>query len=98
MPPLTLRLAVCLFPEVTALDYAGPVELLSFISSKNLQSPMSPFQTPPSHVIETTYLAYTLDPVEPSSGPLLVPSMTYDTEEQFDIILVPGGEQSMILR
>lgn len=31
--PEVLTLAVCLFPNVQLLDYAGPVDLLGFISA-----------------------------------------------------------------
>ncbi|KAF8210650.1 class I glutamine amidotransferase-like protein [Mycena galopus ATCC 62051] len=40
-----------------------------------------------------TYLSHTLDPVEPTAGPMLLPSLTYDdAKEQFDILLIPGGK------
>ncbi|KAJ7935128.1 hypothetical protein B0H13DRAFT_2262280 [Mycena leptocephala] len=42
--------------------------------------------------MEFTYVLHTLDPVEPTAGLLVLPSVTYDdAKEQFDIILVPGG-------
>ena len=69
-----LKLAVCLFPDVTALDYQGPMELLGFLS-KSVQDqkfiPPSPYQ------IEATYVGYTKDPVVPAAGPRLLPDTTY---------------------
>jgi len=88
----TLRLAVCLFPDVTALDYEGPVELLGFISPKNAKTRDIPKTCP--YLIDITYLSHTMEPVEPSSGPNILPTQTYNDvkdDEQFDIILVPGG-------
>ena len=89
-----LNLAVCLFPNVTALDYQGPVELFGFLS-KSVQQlkyiPDSPVN------IGITYVAYTKDPVVPQSGPRIVPDTTYEDAihgEQFDIIFVPGGMTS----
>jgi len=86
-----LRLAVCLFPAVTALDFQGPIELLGFLSPESLKRR---FTNPPSHSIETTYLSHNLDLVKPSSGPLIQPNASYSDSgpsNQYDIILVPGG-------
>ncbi|KAJ7602462.1 class I glutamine amidotransferase-like protein [Roridomyces roridus] len=87
------RVAVCLFPGVTTLDYQGPVELLGILSSKNRQRALNGVsQEMPSLFMEFTYLSHTMDPVEPTAGPAVLPSMTYNTaKEQFDILLVPGG-------
>ncbi|EIN06460.1 class I glutamine amidotransferase-like protein [Punctularia strigosozonata HHB-11173 SS5] len=95
--PERLRFAVCLFPAVTTLDYQGPIELFGFISSKRLDNPISaPLSTePPKYAFDIEYLGHTRDPVEPISGPSVLPQRTYDevlaSKEQFDILLVPGG-------
>ncbi|KAJ6587197.1 class I glutamine amidotransferase-like protein [Mycena vulgaris] len=93
MTQTTLRVAVCLFPGVTTTDYQGPVELLGILSSKNRERALSGVSKDlPDLYIEFTYLSHTLDPVEPTAGPHVLPSLTYDdAQEQFDIILVPGG-------
>ncbi|KAJ8515497.1 hypothetical protein ONZ45_g7097 [Pleurotus djamor] len=89
-----LRLALCLFPGVTCLDYQGPLELLGFLFPEN-QAMMKGFTDVSFPLsIEATYLSHTLDKVKPMAGPSLVPDRTYDSikeEEQFDIILIPGG-------
>jgi len=79
--------------KVTTTDYQGPVELLGILSAKNRQRALSGVsENLPDLNIEFTYLSHTLDPVEPTSGPLILPSLTYDdAKEQFDIILIPGG-------
>ncbi|KAJ6594198.1 class I glutamine amidotransferase-like protein [Mycena capillaripes] len=88
----TLQVAVCLFPRVTTTDYQGPVELLGILSSKNRERAQGVSKDLPDLYIEFTYLSHTLDPVEPTAGPLALPSLKYDdAKEQFDIILVPGG-------
>ena len=89
-----LKLAVCLFDEVTSLDFQGPIEQFNFISPKALARRILP--TEPQYVIDTSYLAVSLNPVQ-GSGPALVPTRTYDSVtpgEQFDIIMVPGGVSS----
>jgi putative intracellular protease/amidase len=94
-----LRLAVCLFSGVTALDYQGPIELLKFISPKYLGSSRSViFPSPPAYSIDVTYLSHNLEPIEPAGGPLILPDASYDATStgsttQYDIILVPGGTQ-----
>jgi putative intracellular protease/amidase len=96
--PEQLRLAVCLFPGVTVLDYQGPMELLGALSKKVLENLMmaSVFSEMPKYSINVEYLAATMEPVEPMSGPSVVPERTYDeliaSKEQYDILLVPGGE------
>ncbi|KAJ6500174.1 class I glutamine amidotransferase-like protein [Mycena vitilis] len=88
----TLRVAVCLFPGVTSTDYQGPVELLGILSGKNRQRAERVSKNLPDLFIEFTYLGPTLDPIEPTAGPLLLPTLAYDdAKEQFDIVLVPGG-------
>lgn len=87
----TLQLALCLFPGVFALDYQGPVEQFGFLSPK-YKARKLPENCPYS--IEITYLSHTLDPVQPDSGPQIVPTRTYadvKQEEQFDIVFIPGG-------
>ncbi|KAJ7187951.1 class I glutamine amidotransferase-like protein [Mycena filopes] len=93
MTHTTLQVAVCLFPRVTTTDYQGPVELLGILSSKNRQRALNGVSKDlPDLSLEFTYLSHTLDPVEPTAGPRIVPDKTYDeAQEQFDIILIPGG-------
>jgi transcriptional regulator GlxA family with amidase domain len=94
MTQTTLRVAVCLFPRVTTTDYQGPVEVMGILSAKNRQrAVLGVSKDLPDLFIEFTYLSHTMDPVEPTAGPRVLPSLTYDdAQEQFDIILVPGGK------
>lgn len=88
-----LRLAVCLYPGLTALDYQGSVELFGFISSQSLNSGIGLLPLPQPYTIETTFLSHDMEPVEPSSGPRVLPNASYiDNVGQFDIVLVPGGK------
>jgi hypothetical protein len=96
MAPTNLSLAVCLFTNVDPNDFQGPMELLSFLAPHIAGMELSSvFSTAPAVTIEATYLAVTGDPVQGVSGPRLLPDRTYESVkegEQFDIILVPGGE------
>ncbi|KAJ8515477.1 hypothetical protein ONZ45_g7088 [Pleurotus djamor] len=87
-----LRLALCLFPNVTALDFQGPSELLGFLMPSKAERLTKALKVAPKYTIDMTYLSHTMDPVNQSSGPPLVPSRTYDeANEQYDILLIPGG-------
>ncbi|THH26711.1 hypothetical protein EUX98_g7478 [Antrodiella citrinella] len=89
-----LKLAVCLFNDVTLLDFQGCVEQFGFLAPQNVLNTDSITHVASKVAIDIEYLAPTEDPVKPSSGPLLVPTRTYDSvrdDEQFDLILIPGG-------
>ncbi|KAL4254999.1 Class I glutamine amidotransferase-like protein [Abortiporus biennis] len=94
----TLKIAVCLFPLVTASDYQGPIDLLGFLD-KNMAPgshfPELDFNPTPKHNFEIIYLASTKDSVKPDAGPRVVGDETYEDilkkKEQFDILLIPGG-------
>lgn len=90
-----LKLAVCLFNDAAVLDFQGPMEQFGFLAPSNIMH----VEGNPAHIkskiaIEAVYLAPTADPVKPATGPLLLPNRTYDSvgsDEQFDMLLVPGG-------
>lgn len=91
----TWKLAICLFNDVGALDYQGPLELFGLLAPHSVLRPVGdPLRIDSKIAIEVTYLAPTTEPVKPFSGPLILPTKTYDDvgpNEQFDIFLVPGG-------
>ncbi|KDQ61286.1 hypothetical protein JAAARDRAFT_173908 [Jaapia argillacea MUCL 33604] len=95
--PQVLSVAVCLYNDVTVLDYQGALDILGgvgFCCEKGFL-PRSP-----KFVYDFKYLAKSLEPVQPiGSAPKVVPTMTYsealDPEaKQFDIIIVPAGSMS----
>jgi transcriptional regulator GlxA family with amidase domain len=85
-----LRLAICLYPGLTALDYQGPVELFGFISNGPKSSRPS-LPEPLKYTIEISYLSHDLKPIQPKSGPLILPNASYTDPGQYDIVLVPGA-------
>jgi len=91
-----LRLAVCLYPGLTALDYQGPIELFGFISKKSVNDGI-PLPEPLKYTIEITFLSHDMNPVEPKSGPMILPNASYtDPTGQYDIVLVPGAPMASV--
>lgn len=93
--PPTLRLAVCLFPGLTILDFVGPVQILGVLEPRAIQTYGASYPTLPPVQVEATYFSHNREPVIGDAGPGLVPQRTYrevlDNFEQYDLILVPGG-------
>ncbi|KAF9266936.1 class I glutamine amidotransferase-like protein [Marasmius fiardii PR-910] len=88
------RMAVCLYPGVTMLDFQGPVDILCSLSLEARKSIAQFVKTSlPDIAIEAEYLSHTTEPVTPFAGAQILPSMTYEQgmKTEFGIILVPGG-------
>ena len=87
----TYKIAICLYTDVTNLDYGGPMELLGCLQPSVIQ--MGWLKS--DYVMAPTYLHYDRTPFRGSLvGPMVTPDMAYDEVkegEQFDILFVPGG-------
>ena len=68
------RIGFLLFPDVTQLDFTGPLQVLHRI--------------PNSHV---SLIAATLDLVPSDCGLDLIPTVTFDTCPDLDLLCIPGG-------
>ncbi|ESK85142.1 dj-1 family protein [Moniliophthora roreri MCA 2997] len=90
------RMAVCLYPDNTSLDYQGVIEILCSTSIRGRKQLAPWLKNPPNFAINPEYLSHNHEPVQPTLGPALVPTMTYHEAKgtQFDIILIPGGTQT----
>jgi len=93
--PTVLKLAVCLSPLVATLDFAGAMEFFGLLSI-NLPNELKYIVAKSPYALDTTYISLDLEPVQTlAAGPLIIPARSYDdilkTNEQFDILLVPGG-------
>jgi hypothetical protein len=90
------KIGVCLYPVCTTLDFLGSVELLSALSPKTLAKMDMKVEGPVS--LEFIFLSHTLDPIEPMSGPKLVPEKTYDDPslDELNVILLPGGNGQLV--
>jgi len=69
-----LKLAVCLFDDVTLLDFQGAMEQFGFLAPRHILDPDSLLHVPSKIAVEAVYLAPTEDPIRPSTGPLQVPN------------------------
>jgi putative intracellular protease/amidase len=96
--PQILRMAICLVPFSTSLDFIGPMDVLGLLVQQNIdglnQAGFLSQKLDPAARIEPTYLAVSRDPVIVSAGPPVHADKTYDEEGhgQYDIIFIPGGK------
>ncbi|KLO14623.1 class I glutamine amidotransferase-like protein [Schizopora paradoxa] len=88
--PEAWNVAICLFNNVTALDFQGPIELFGFLSPASLERRGSSLFDP-KIALNLHYLSTTLDPITPISGPKMNPTDVYSSTKQYDILLIPGG-------
>ncbi|KAH7103636.1 transcriptional regulator [Auriculariales sp. MPI-PUGE-AT-0066] len=95
--PQILSFALCLFDGAQLLDYAGPMDLFGFLDNTPRHDPKQwkQFKANPNVAFDFSYIGPTSEPVQPTSGPAVIPTATYDeilsSGKQFDVILVPGG-------
>ncbi|KAL0960194.1 hypothetical protein HGRIS_011828 [Hohenbuehelia grisea] len=91
--PANLTVAVCLYDQVTSLDYQGPVELLGSFQPEILAQFKVINDPPPAYTMKIEFLAHTRDPVKPNAGPRLHPDKTFEEAQgtQYDILFIPGG-------
>jgi cyclohexyl-isocyanide hydratase len=75
-----------IFPWLTQLDFTGPFEVLSRLSTPPSTSAPSNFPNARTHVIAKTML-----PVLSDRGLGIVPSCTFESCPPLDLICVPGG-------
>ena len=71
---MTFQIGFLLFPNLTQLDFTGPLQVLHRLPGSQC------------HIV-----AASLDPVPSDCGLSLVPTVTFETCPQLDLICVPGG-------
>lgn len=81
-----LNLGFVIFPRITQLDFTGPLEVLSRISTPPSLATPSPFPEAKTHVI-----AKTMQPVASDRGLAILPTCTFEDCPPLDLICVPGG-------
>jgi len=81
----TRRVGILLFPDVEALDFAGPFEVFTTASRVATRggAPAPPF--------EVCSVAATSAPVRARAGLTIVPDFTFDAHPPVDVLVVPGG-------
>jgi cyclohexyl-isocyanide hydratase len=75
-----------IFPGITQLDFTGPFEVLSRLSTPPSVSVPSRFPQSRTHVI-----AKTLQLVSSDRGLSILPTCTFDNAPSLNLICVPGG-------
>lgn len=79
-------LGFLIFPDLTQLDFTGPYEVLS-----RLGTPPALGEPPRFDKVRTHIVAAIEGPVRSDRGLGLMPTCTYDTCPQLDLICIPGG-------
>jgi cyclohexyl-isocyanide hydratase len=75
-----------IFPGITQLDFTGPFEVLSRLSTPPSLSVASKFSESRTHII-----AKTLHPVSSDRGLRILPTCTFDSSPSLNLLCVPGG-------
>jgi transcriptional regulator GlxA family with amidase domain len=74
------KVAILIFDKVEVLDFAGPFEVFSVSYDANQNK-----------LYDVCLIAETADIVKARGNFLVQPNKTIDTNEKFDIVLIPGG-------
>ncbi|PPQ91193.1 hypothetical protein CVT25_001208 [Psilocybe cyanescens] len=94
MAPQVFNMGLILIqPAFQWLDAAGPVDHINNHSQemvKYLNLPKSITDKAP--IINWHYISSDLTPVQPTSGPLQIPTCTFDNCPPLDFIIIPGPE------
>jgi cyclohexyl-isocyanide hydratase len=75
-----------IFPGITQLDFTGPYEVLSRLGTPPSLSTPSRLGESRTHVI-----AKTLEPVSSDRGLRFLPTCTFNSSPELDLICIPGG-------
>lgn len=75
-----MDLAFVLYPDFTALDLVGPLEVLGHQGSLG------------ERPVRVHYVAATREPVRSDVGLTVTPSTTFDELDRADVVVVPGGD------
>jgi cyclohexyl-isocyanide hydratase len=75
-----------IFPRLTQLDFTGPYEVLSRLSTPPSTTAPSKFPDARTHVIAKTML-----PVSSERGLSILPTCTFESCPPLDLICLPGG-------
>lgn len=80
------NIGIYLFPDVEALDFAGPFEV--FTTGSRVHKRLHPDRAEPFHVFS---VAETMAPVRARAGLRIVPDHAIDKHPDIDVLIVPGG-------
>ncbi|MGM0406187.1 MAG: DJ-1/PfpI family protein [Thermoplasmatota archaeon] len=74
------KIAIMVFPDAEELDFVGPFETLASVDKLNPNS------------VKVELVGKYLDPVKGSNGLRVLPDRTFSENEQYDILIIPGGQ------
>lgn len=83
---MTKNVGIYLFPDVEALDFAGPFEV--FTTASRVHKRLHPDMAEPFRVFS---IAETLAPVRARAGLHIVPDDSIDKHPDIEVLVVPGG-------
>lgn len=83
---MSKNIGIYLFPEVEALDFAGPFEV--FTTCSRVSRRLHPEQAEPFQVFS---VAQSLAPVRARAGLRITPDFRIDSHPPIDVLIVPGG-------
>ncbi len=83
---MTLHIGICLFPEVEALDFAGPYEV--FTTASRVAKRMQPAS---ESVFSVSAIASGMQAVRARAGLQILPDHTFGSHPPVDVLIVPGG-------
>ncbi|KAF4611015.1 hypothetical protein D9613_006528 [Agrocybe pediades] len=95
MPSPVLNFGLLLLPEYQWLDAAGPVDYINNHSRfmiSILGHPESLLDKAP--IINWHYISHDMSPVRSTSGPIQLPSCTYEDCPPLDYLIIPGPDPS----
>lgn len=81
-----MNVGIYLFPEVEALDFAGPFEV--FTTCSRVSQRLNPGQVAPFQVFS---VAESLHPVQARAGLRIIPDHAFGAHPSIDLLVVPGG-------
>ncbi|KAL9712291.1 hypothetical protein Ac2012v2_003526 [Leucoagaricus gongylophorus] len=95
-----IHIGVVLFPQYQLLDAAGPIDYINSHSHTFCSFFKKDSLIPKATTIHWSYIAETLDLVQPSSGPAQQPTHTFSNpppDDQLDYLIVPGADPTKTL-
>jgi len=95
MTPQVLDIGLLLIPDHQWLDAAGPVDYINCHSREILSmTPLPQTVLDKAPIINWHYISYNMGPVRVTSGPMQLPTCTYNDCPPLDYIIIPGPDPS----
>ncbi len=83
---MSKNIGIYLFPEVEALDFAGPFEV--FTTASRVSKRLHPRKAEPFQVFS---VAENLQPVRARAGLCITPDFHISSHPEIDVLIIPGG-------